>query len=128
MEYISLRCYDIRERVAPIRISVIEDKANTEATETRVPFGKGEIITSKNVMVTTMPWLTTMAYLCHSDNRYFPLIASTSRFFYSFTTYYQVCKYITTTGATSGSGSTDPSAAPEFTPVFICNPVTRPLA
>ena len=47
MEYISLRSYDNRERVAPIRIYVIEDTANTEGTETRVPFGKGEIITSK---------------------------------------------------------------------------------
>jgi hypothetical protein len=37
----------IRERVAPIRISVIEDTVSTEATETRVPVGKGEIITSK---------------------------------------------------------------------------------
>jgi hypothetical protein len=33
--------------VAPIMISLIEDAANTEATETRVPFGKGEVITSK---------------------------------------------------------------------------------
>ena len=49
MEYISLKRYDIRERVSPIRISVIEDTADTEATETRVPFGKGEIITSKMV-------------------------------------------------------------------------------
>ena len=33
--------------VAPIRISLIEDAANTEATETRVDFGKGEVITSE---------------------------------------------------------------------------------
>jgi hypothetical protein len=42
MEYISLRRYDIPERVAPISISLIEDTANKEATDTRVPFGKVE--------------------------------------------------------------------------------------
>ena len=26
-----------------------------------------------------MTWLTTMAYLCHNDNRYAPLIVRTSR-------------------------------------------------
>ena len=54
-------------------IFVIEDTGNTEATEARVSFGKGEI--------TTMTWLTTMAYLCHNENRYVPLIVSTSRSF-----------------------------------------------
>jgi hypothetical protein len=53
-------------------IFVIEDTGNTEATEATVSFGKGEI--------TTMTWLTTMAYLCHNENRYVPLIVSTSRF------------------------------------------------
>jgi hypothetical protein len=33
--------------VAPIRISLIEDAANKEATETKVHFGKGEVITSE---------------------------------------------------------------------------------
>jgi hypothetical protein len=47
MEYVSLRWYDIPELVAPIRISFIEDAANTEATETIVPFGKEGVITSK---------------------------------------------------------------------------------
>ena len=47
MEYISLRWYDIPEFVAPINISLIEDAANKEATETIVPFGKVEVITSK---------------------------------------------------------------------------------
>ena len=47
---------------------------------------------------------------------------------YSFTTYYRVCNYIYTTSATNGSGSTDPSGAPEFTPVFSGTPVTRPFA
>jgi hypothetical protein len=47
---------------------------------------------------------------------------------YSFTTYYRVCNYINTTSATSGSGSTDASGAPEFTPVFRGTRVTRPLA
>jgi hypothetical protein len=31
--YISLKCYDISELVAPIGISLWEDGANTEATE-----------------------------------------------------------------------------------------------
>jgi hypothetical protein len=47
MQYISLRWYDIPELVAPIRMSLIEDAANKEATATRVPFGKVEVITSK---------------------------------------------------------------------------------
>jgi hypothetical protein len=34
------------ELVAPIMISLIEDAANTGATETSVPFGKREGITS----------------------------------------------------------------------------------
>jgi hypothetical protein len=33
--------------MAPISISLIEVAANTEATETRVPFDKGEVITSR---------------------------------------------------------------------------------
>ena len=35
------------ELVAPIRMSLIEDAANKEATETRIPIGKVEVITSK---------------------------------------------------------------------------------
>jgi hypothetical protein len=31
-------------------------------------------------------------------------------------TYHQVCNYINTTDATSGTGTTYPSRAPEFTP------------
>ena len=33
--------------MVPIMISLIEDAAKTEATETRVPFGKLEVIASK---------------------------------------------------------------------------------
>jgi hypothetical protein len=33
--------------MAPIKISLIEDAANTEATETSVHVGKGEVITPK---------------------------------------------------------------------------------
>ena len=47
---------------------------------------------------------------------------------YSFTTYYWVCNHIYTTSVTNGSGSTDPSGAPEFTPVVSGIPVTRPVA
>jgi hypothetical protein len=39
--------WDRRELVAPIMISLIEDVANTKATETRVPFGEREVSTSK---------------------------------------------------------------------------------
>ena len=46
----------------------------------------------------------------------------------SFTTYFRVCNCINTTGATSESGSTDPSGAPEFTQLFSETRVTRPLA
>jgi hypothetical protein len=35
------------ELVAPIRMSLIEDGANKEATEIRIPIGKVEAITSK---------------------------------------------------------------------------------
>ena len=34
------------------------------------------------------------------------------------TTYYRVCSYINTTGATSGAGNAYPSGEPEFTPGF----------
>ena len=47
---------------------------------------------------------------------------------YSFTTYYWVCNHIYTTSVTNGSGSTDPSGAPEFTPVVSGIPVTRSVA
>jgi hypothetical protein len=113
--------------VAPIRISVIEDTVNTEATEKRVPVDKGEIITLKKLR--SPPWLgwplwhicVTMTTICPTYRMHFTV-------FYSFTTYYWVCNYISRTGATSGSGYTDPSVAPGFTPVFIWTPVTRPLA
>jgi hypothetical protein len=35
------------ELLAPIRMCLIEDAANKEATETRIPIGKVEVITSK---------------------------------------------------------------------------------
>jgi hypothetical protein len=47
MQCVSLRWYDIPELVAPIRISLIEDAANTEAAETMLPFGNDGVITSK---------------------------------------------------------------------------------
>ena len=60
-----------------------------------------------------MTWLTAMEYLFK-----WPRICSTCRNRFSvlslFTTYYRVCKYINTTGATSGAGTTYPSGAPEF--------------
>jgi hypothetical protein len=54
MEYISLRWYDIPELVAPIRKSLMENAANTEATETMVPFGNDGVMTSK--MWRSPPW------------------------------------------------------------------------
>ena len=59
--------------------------------------------------------------ICHTYHKHVTV-------FYSFTTYYWVCNYISTTGATSGSGYTDPSVAPEFNSVFIWTHVTRPFA
>jgi hypothetical protein len=127
MEYISLRWYHIPEFVAPIRMSLIEDAANKEATETIVPFGKVEVITSKMLR-------------CHQDLvdiylisvSQWPPICSICRKHLldlsAFTTYYRVCNYINTTGTTSGAGSTGPSGAPEFTPVFCGIRVTRTLA
>ena len=56
-----------------------------------------------------------MEYLCHK----WPQICSTCRKNFpvlsSFTTYYQVCNLINTTGATSGAGTTYPYGAPELT-------------
>jgi hypothetical protein len=46
---------------------------------------------------------------------------------FSFTTYYRLCNYITTTGATSGAGTAYPAGAPEFTPGFSGVRVTRSL-
>jgi hypothetical protein len=43
------------------------------------------------------------------------------------TTYYRVCSYINTTGATSGAGTVNSSGAPEFTPGFSEVRVTRSL-
>jgi hypothetical protein len=74
-----------------------------------------------------MTWLTVIEYLCHKWSR----ISSTCRKHFpvlsSFTTYYRVCNYINTTGATSGTGTAYPSGAPEFTPVFSGVRVTRSL-
>jgi len=42
-------------------------------------------------------------------------------------TYYRVCNYSNTTGATSGAGTANPSGALEFTPVFSGVHVTRSL-
>ena len=72
IEYISLRWYDISELVAPIRISLVEDAANEQATETRWSHH------FENATVATMTWLTVMEYLCNSDHRYVPLVVKTS--------------------------------------------------
>jgi hypothetical protein len=124
---ISLRWYDISELVAPIRISLLEDASNTEATAIKVLFCKGEVITSK--MLRSPSWLGWPLWINVSQ---WPPICSTYRkhftVLYSFMTYYWVCNYINTTSATSGSGSIDPSGAPEFTPVFSGTPVTGPFA
>ena len=45
----------------------------------------------------------------------------------SFMTYHPVCNWINTTGVTSGAGTTYPSGAPEFTPVFSGVRVTPSL-
>jgi hypothetical protein len=55
-----------------------------------------------------------------NGSEHFPVLSS-------FMTYHRVCYYINTTGATSGSGTTYPSGAPEFIPVFSGVRVTRSL-
>ena len=63
----------------------------------------------ESCMVTTMTWVTVMEYLYHE-----------------FMTYHRVCKYINTTGATSGAGTANPSGALEFTSGFMwgsCYPI-----
>jgi hypothetical protein len=79
--YISLKCYDIPELVAPIGISLLEDAANTKLLKSTVLFGKGEVITPK--MVWSPPWLgwRYRMCLCHNDHRYVPPIVSTARSF-----------------------------------------------
>jgi hypothetical protein len=58
--------------------------------------------------------------ICFICRKYFPVLSA-------ITIYYRVCNYINTTSATSGSWSTDPSGAPEFTPVFSGISVTWPF-
>jgi hypothetical protein len=58
--------------------------------------------------------------ICSTCRKHFPVVSS-------FMTYHMVCNYINTTGATSGEGTTHPSGAPEFTPVFRGVCVTRSL-
>ena len=58
--------------------------------------------------------------ICSICRKYFPVLSA-------ITIYYRVCNYINTTSATSGSWSTDPSGAPEFTPVFSGISVTWPF-
>ena len=74
-----------------------------------------------------MTWLTCMEYLCHKWSRigatcrkHFPVLSS-------FTTYYRICNYINTTGATSGAGTAYPSGAPQSIPGFSGVRVTRSL-
>ena len=62
-----------------------------------------------------------MTTICSTCRKHFPVLSS-------FTTYYRVCKYINTTGATSGAGTAYPSGASEFTPGFSGVRVTRSLA
>ena len=50
------------ELLPPIRMSFIEDAANKEATETIVPIGKVEVITSK------MLRCNVIEYLCNNDH------------------------------------------------------------
>jgi hypothetical protein len=49
--------------------------------------------------------------ICSTCRKHFPVLSS-------FTTYYRICNYINTTGATSGAGTAHPSGVPEFTPGF----------
>jgi len=68
-----------------------------------------------------------MEYLCHKR----PRISSTCRKRFpvlsSFMSYHEVCFYINTTGANSGTETAYPSGALEFTPGFSGVRVTRAL-
>jgi hypothetical protein len=72
-----------------------------------------------------MTWLTVMAYQFHK----WPWIWSTCPkhilVLSSYTTYYRVCNYISTTGGTSGAGTVYSSGSHEFNPIFSGVRVTR---
>jgi hypothetical protein len=65
-----------------------------------------------------MAWLTVMEYLCPKLPRIFSTCRKHFLVLSSFMTYHRVCNWINTTGATGGTGTADPSGAPEFTPCF----------
>jgi hypothetical protein len=69
MEYISLSWYAIPELVVPIRVA-----ANKEATESRIPLGKVEVITSKSLR--WPPWLGWPLWNIsgRNDHGYAPLV------------------------------------------------------
>jgi hypothetical protein len=79
--YISLKCYDIPELVAPIGISLLEDAANTKLLKSTFFLVK--------VMSSLQKWYghhhdlvdRYRMCLCHNDHRYVPLIVSTARSF-----------------------------------------------
>ena len=95
--------------------------------KSNVPFGKGEVISSK--LLGSPPWLGWPLWnICHNYNRYVPFIVSTSQSFTHSRLYIGFVTKWTRQSATSGSGSTDPSGAPEFTAVFSGTRVTRSFA
>ena len=58
------------ELLAPIRMSLLEDAANKEATETIVPIGKVEVITSK------MLRLQPLYNICVTMTKYYSVITA----------------------------------------------------
>ena len=81
MEYLSLRWYDIPKLVVLSGFPWYRVAANKEATESRIPFGKVEVITS-NILWSPL-WLGWPLWnICViNDHGYVPLVVNTSRFF-----------------------------------------------
>ena len=117
MEYISLSWSDIPEHVVPIRISLIECCYEQEATDSRVPIGWAEFITSKawrrhhglvyRYRIAVSQMTTDMYYLSYTLS-----VLSSSM------TYHRICIYHDTTSGPSGEGTPYPSGAHEFTHGF----------
>ena len=108
-------------------ITYVIESTLAKLLKSNVPFGKGEVITSK--MLGSPLWLGWPLWnIGHNDNRYVPFIVSTSQSFTHSRLYIGFVTKWTRQSASSGSGSTDPSGAPEFTPVFSGTTVTRSFA
>jgi len=68
-----------------------------------------------------MTWLTAKEYRCHEWSLICFVCRNHNPVFFSFMTCHHVCNKSNTTGATCGTGTAYPSAAPKFAPhLFTC--------